>query len=46
MSSKSGSSNLENEAQDWIEAITGERFTGGSFAESLKDGILLCRFVT
>jgi hypothetical protein len=32
----------EVEAQEWIEAVTGESFPG-SFEESLKDGILLCR---
>lgn len=32
----------EQEAQEWIEAITGESFTG-SFEDSLRDGILLCK---
>lgn len=35
---------LEQEAQEWIEQITGEYFSG-SFAESLKDGIILCKCV-
>lgn len=30
------------EAQEWIETVTGERFSG-SFHESLKDGVLLCK---
>ncbi len=36
---------LEREAQDWIEEITGLEFKGTTFAESLKDGVLLCRYV-
>ena len=35
---------LALEAQDWIEAIAGVAFTGG-FAESLKDGVILCKCV-
>jgi hypothetical protein len=33
---------IEREAQDWIEAITGCQFPGG-FADSLKDGVILCK---
>ena len=32
----------EQEAQAWIEAVLGEPFPG-SFADSLKDGVILCR---
>jgi hypothetical protein len=32
----------EQEAQRWIEQVTGISFSGGSFADSLKDGQLLC----
>lgn len=35
---------LEKEAQQWIEAVTGESFPG-SFHEALKDGVLLCKYV-
>ncbi|CRL07706.1 CLUMA_CG020660, isoform A [Clunio marinus] len=35
----------EEEAQEWIEAITGEQFTKGSFEESLRDCVLLCRMM-
>ncbi|KAL3656347.1 hypothetical protein V7S43_018838 [Phytophthora oleae] len=31
----------EEEAQDWIEAVLGERFLA-SFGDSLKDGVMLC----
>lgn len=34
---------LEQEAQQWIEAVTGETFPG-SFQESLKDGVILCKY--
>jgi hypothetical protein len=37
---------LENEAQEWIEAISGRRFRGETFADSLKDGVILCQCVT
>jgi hypothetical protein len=29
--------------QDWIEELTGCTFKGDSFAESLKDGVILCK---
>lgn len=35
---------LEKEAQLWIEAVTGESFPG-TFQESLKDGVILCKCV-
>jgi hypothetical protein len=34
---------LENEAQNWIEEMTGIQFDS-DFAESLKDGIILCKY--
>ena len=43
MSSAEGLDDLERQAMDWIESITGERFAGPTFAESLKDGLLLCK---
>lgn len=39
------SSRLEREAQEWIEEITGVAFPGPTFADSLKDGIILCKCV-
>jgi len=36
------SNRVEREAQEWIEEITGMAFPGDSFAESLKDGVILC----
>jgi hypothetical protein len=36
---------LEYEARDWIEAITGEAFRSDQFADALKDGVLLCKCV-
>ncbi|XP_071439951.1 muscle-specific protein 20-like [Hetaerina americana] len=36
----------EREAQEWIEAVTGERFPPGcSFEDGLRDGILLCKLM-
>jgi len=35
----------EQEAQAWVEAITGERFSRPTFEESLRDGILLCKLM-
>ncbi|XP_022109736.1 myophilin-like [Acanthaster planci] len=34
----------EREAQDWIEAVTGERVQG-SFQEGLKSGVILCKLI-
>ncbi|CAM9839230.1 unnamed protein product, partial [Phaeothamnion confervicola] len=36
--------NAEAKAKEWIEQVTGEVFSG-AFAESLKDGVLLCKLV-
>ncbi|XP_038068194.1 myophilin-like [Patiria miniata] len=33
----------EQEAKDWIEAVTGERIGGATFHEGLKDGVILCK---
>jgi hypothetical protein len=33
------------EAQEWIEEITGESFASNDFHESLKSGVLLCKYV-
>ena len=33
----------ENAAQEWVEAVTGEKFPGDDYAEALHDGILLCK---
>eukprot|EP00753_Platysulcus_tardus_P006057 PLAT13953.1.p2 GENE.PLAT13953.1~~PLAT13953.1.p2 ORF type:complete len:282 (+),score=89.73 PLAT13953.1:37-846(+) len=38
-------SGLEGEVQSWIESVTGERFAGPTFGESLKDGVLLCKLI-
>lgn len=40
-----GDPRLAQEAQDWIEAVAGVAFPGG-FAESLKDGVILCKCAT
>lgn len=32
----------EKEAQAWIEECTGSKFPGGTFADALKDGTILC----
>jgi transgelin len=36
---------LEKEAQEWIEAVIGEKFPKGPYDDALKDGILLCKYV-
>ena len=37
---------LEEEAREWIEAITGQDFMdSGNFVASLGDGVLLCKCV-
>jgi len=37
---------LEREAQAWIESVTGAPFPGGlSFADALKDGVILANFI-
>lgn len=35
----------EQEAQEWIETITGEPFAKDTFEDSLRDGILLCKLM-
>lgn len=35
---------LEAEAQEWIEGVTGEAFEGG-FEDSLRDGVKLCKLL-
>lgn len=34
---------LDKEAQQWIEAVIGEKFPGGSYEDAIKDGIILCK---
>lgn len=36
---------LDQEAQDWIEQIIGEKFPSASYEDSLKDGIILCKLM-
>jgi hypothetical protein len=36
--------NLEQQAQRWIEAVVGEKFPS-DFHTSLKDGLILCKYV-
>jgi hypothetical protein len=42
MASKRDSA-LDKEAQDWIEAVLGEKFPAGPYEDALKDGIILCK---
>jgi hypothetical protein len=37
--------NAEKEARDWIEQVIGEQFPSEDFQGSLKDGIILCKFL-
>ena len=39
------SDRIEREAQAWIEAVLGQSFPGPTFAESLKDGVILCKLM-
>lgn len=34
---------VAREAQEWIEAVTGDAFVGKDFHDSLRDGLLLCK---
>lgn len=36
---------LERQARDWLQAVVGEPFPGGSFHEALKDGVYLCKAI-
>ena len=36
---------LDQQAQEWIEAITGEKFPPGPYEDALKDGIILCKLM-
>ena len=36
---------LDREAQQWIEAVIGEKFPSGSYEDAIKDGIILCKYV-
>lgn len=45
MASKRNSSQ-DKEAQEWIEAITGEKFPAGqSYEDALRDGIILIKYI-
>ncbi|CAF4292137.1 unnamed protein product, partial [Rotaria sp. Silwood2] len=37
--------NLDREAQEWIEAVIGEKFPSGSYEDALKDGVILCKLM-
>jgi hypothetical protein len=37
---------LDKEAQQWVESVIGEKFPGGSYDDALKNGILLCKYVS
>jgi hypothetical protein len=34
---------LDQEAQEWIEAVIGEKFPKVAYEDALKDGIILCK---
>ncbi|UJR35236.1 hypothetical protein I4U23_028001 [Adineta vaga] len=36
---------LDQQVQEWIEAIIGEKFPSGSYEDALKDGIILCKLM-
>lgn len=38
--------NLDHEAQEWVEAVIGEKFPAGvAYDDALKDGIILCKLM-
>ncbi|UJR10606.1 hypothetical protein I4U23_014803 [Adineta vaga] len=37
--------NLDREAQEWVEAVIGEKFPSGSYEDALKDGVILCKLI-
>ncbi|KAI9483111.1 MAG: calponin homology domain-containing protein [Benjaminiella poitrasii] len=39
------STEREQEAKEWIENVIGEKFPSDDFAESLKDGVILCKLI-
>ncbi|CAF0870577.1 unnamed protein product [Didymodactylos carnosus] len=39
------STDLDKEAQEWIEAVIGEKFPKGAYEDALKDGIILCKLI-
>lgn len=36
----------EQEVREWIESLSGEKFSSPDFYSSLKDGVLLCKCVS
>lgn len=36
---------LDREAQEWVEAVIGEKFPSGTYEDVLKDGVILCKYV-
>ncbi|UJR35235.1 hypothetical protein I4U23_028000 [Adineta vaga] len=39
------STDLDREAQEWIEAVIGEKFPNLPYEDALKDGVLLCKLM-
>jgi hypothetical protein len=37
---------LDKEAQSWIESVIGKKFPDCSYEDGLRDGIILCKYVT
>ncbi|CAF1160665.1 unnamed protein product [Rotaria magnacalcarata] len=37
--------NLDREAQEWIEAVIGEKFPSEPYEDALKDGVILCKLM-
>ncbi|CAF4007928.1 unnamed protein product [Rotaria sp. Silwood1] len=35
----------EKAAREWVESVTGERFSSDNYAEALHDGIILCKLM-
>ncbi|CAF2382331.1 unnamed protein product [Rotaria sp. Silwood2] len=39
------STDLDHEAQEWVEAVIGEKFPKCAYEDALKDGIILCKLI-
>ncbi|CAF0894405.1 unnamed protein product [Rotaria sp. Silwood1] len=37
--------NLDREAQEWVEAVIGEKFPSDPYEDALKDGVILCKLM-
>ena len=36
---------LDKQAQEWMETVLGEKFPNGTYEDALKNGVILCKYV-